>query len=204
MNLISKEPINLIIAGVGGQGNLLVSKLLGQALVEKGYKVTVGETYGTTQRGGSVASHVRISKEIQYGPLIPEGQLDVVLSLEPVEALRMVCGFGHPGTAVVTNVRPIHPLSVAVGEEEYPLLEIIKERIGEISQNALYVDASSVALNLGNALLTNIVMTGVLVATGLLPLEKSEFEHQLSLNFKKDKLALNMKAFELGFGLSSK
>jgi indolepyruvate ferredoxin oxidoreductase beta subunit len=203
MNLISKEPINLIIAGVGGQGNLLVSKLLGQTLVEKGYKVTVGETYGTTQRGGSVASHVRISKEIQYGPLIPEGQVDVILSLEPVEALRILCGFGHPGTVVVTNIRPIHPLSVAVGEEEYPLLETIKERIGEVSQNALYVDGSSIALDLGNALLTNIVMTGVLIATGLLPVEKSEFEHQLGLNFKKDKLALNMKAFELGFGLSS-
>jgi indolepyruvate ferredoxin oxidoreductase, beta subunit len=143
MNLISKEPINLIIAGVGGQGNLLVSRLLGQSLVEKGYKVTVGETYGTTQRGGSVASHVRISKEIQYGPLIPEGQVDLILSLEPVEALRMLCAFGHPGTVAIANVRPIHPLSVAAGEEEYPSLEIIKQRIGELTQNALYIDASS-------------------------------------------------------------
>jgi indolepyruvate ferredoxin oxidoreductase, beta subunit len=199
MNPISKEPINLIIAGVGGQGNLLVSRLLGQSLVEKGYKVTIGETYGTTQRGGSVASHVRISKEIQYSPLIPEGQLDVILSLEPVEALRMLCEFGHPGTVVITNVRPIHPLSVAAGEEEYPLLETIKERIGEVSQNALYVDGSSIALSLGNALLTNIVMTGVLVGTALLPVEKGAVENQLKLNFKGEKQAVNLKAFEMGY-----
>jgi indolepyruvate ferredoxin oxidoreductase, beta subunit len=204
MNLREKDPINLIIAGVGGQGNILISKLIGQSLVEDGYLVTIGETYGTTQRGGSVASHVRISKEIQYGPLIPEGQLDVILSLEPVEALRILTAFGHPGTYVVTNERPIYPLSVAAGEEEYPRMETIKQCINDLSGNAWYVDASSIALDLGNALITNIVMTGALLGTGLLPVKKEGFERQLALNFKKEPLALNMKAFNLGWNTVTK
>ena len=95
-----KESKNLIITGVGGQGNVLSSQLLGQALVGKGYFVTIGETYGASQRGGSVMSHIRLSTLKQLSPLIPRGKADVVLGLEPVEALRVLTGVrqsGHRG-----------------------------------------------------------------------------------------------------------
>ena len=82
-----KENYNLIITGVGGQGNVLSSQLIGQALVGKGYFVTIGETYGASQRGGSVMSHIRISSQKQLSPLIPRGKADIVVGLEPVEAL---------------------------------------------------------------------------------------------------------------------
>ena len=169
-----RQLINLIVTGVGGQGNILISKLLGQAFMEEGYTVTIGETYGATQRGGSVASHVRISREkIPYSPVTPRGKADIVLGLEPSESLRMLTAYGYPGTYVVTNDRPIHSLEVAIGEAEYPSSETLAACMGELSERVWYINASEHALALGNALLTNIVMTGALIGTGLLPLDRN-------------------------------
>ncbi len=200
MSLEGKEPINLIITGVGGQGNILISRLLGEAFMKEGYTVTIGETYGATQRGGSVASHVRISREkIPYSPVTPRGKADIILGLEPSESLRMLTAYGHPGSFVVTNTRPIYPLEVAAGEAEYPTLATITKCVGELSKRAWFIRASEFALELGNALLTNIVMTGALLGTGLLPLEKSKMERHLKLNFKGEKQVSNLKAFEMGY-----
>jgi indolepyruvate ferredoxin oxidoreductase beta subunit len=198
MSLQQKEPLNLVIAGVGGQGNVLISRLIGQAMVDDGYKVTIGETFGASQRGGSVTSHVRISKEHQYGPLIPEGQADLLLGLEPMETLRQLALCGSPRTYVITNTRPIYPMCVATGEAEYPTLDTIKQSIGELSQKAWYINASEVALNLGAALLTNIVMVGVLAGLKITALRPEMFEHQLEAVFQNEKLALNVQAFRKG------
>jgi len=193
-----KDPLNLIITGVGGQGNILISRLIGEAMLEDGYWVTIGETYGASQRGGSVASHVRVSKNTQQGPLTPEGQADVILGLEPVESLRMLVTYGNSKTHVITNIRPIHPMAVAIGEAEYPSLEMIKQGIGELSHQALYLDASEIAIGLGSPLLANMVMAGALIGSGLIPLEGERFEHHLQTSFHKDKLALNLRAFRMG------
>ena len=193
-----KDPLNLIITGVGGQGNILISKLIGEAMLEEGYWVTIGETYGASQRGGSVASHVRVSKSFQYGPIIPEAQADIILGLEPVESLRMLCLYGNPKTSVITNVRPIYPMAVAIGDAEYPPLEKIKQSLCELSHEAWYLDASEIAIGLGAPLLTNMVMAGALIGSGLTPLEEEKFERQLNMNFKEDKLSLNLKAFTFG------
>jgi indolepyruvate ferredoxin oxidoreductase, beta subunit len=201
MSFEDKGLINLIITGVGGQGNILISRLLGEAFIEEGYTVTIGETYGATQRGGSVASHVRISREkIPYSPVTPRGKADIVLGLEPSEALRMLTAYGHAGSYVVTNTRPIRSLEVAVGEADYPAPDTIAACMAQLSKRAWYINASEVALGLGNPLLTNIVMTGALLGTGLLPLDKSKVEHQLKVTFKGDKQAINLKALDLGFG----
>ena len=193
-----KDPINLIITGVGGQGNILISKLMGEAMLEEGYWVTIGETYGASQRGGSVASHVRISKTTQHGPLIPEGQAHIILGLEPMESLRMLGTYGNPKTDVITNIRPVHPMAVAIGEAEYPSLDRIKQGIRELSRDAWYLDASEIAIELGAPLLTNMVMAGALIGSGRISLEEEEFERQLKMNFDKEKLSLNLKAFTLG------
>lgn len=200
MSLEENRLINLIITGVGGQGNILISKLLGQAFMEQGCTVTIGETYGATQRGGSVASHVRISKEkVPYSPVTPRGKADVILGLEPSESLRILTQFGYEGTYVVTNKRPVHPLEVAIGDAEYPSFEAITDCMTRLTKNAWYVDASEFALQLGNALLTNIVMTGALIGTGVLPLNRETMETQLKKNFKGEKQTVNLKAFDMGF-----
>lgn len=198
MSLHEKDPINLIITGIGGQGNILISKLLGDTLQEEGYWITIGETYGASQRGGSVASHVRISREALYSPITLQGTADIILSLEPVEALRILATYGSPKTYVVTNVRPVYPMAVAIGEAEYPAIERIKQAIGELSQEAFYLNASEIAIGLGAPLLTNMVMAGALVGSRLLPLNEEQFERQLGVNFQAEKLALNLKAFKLG------
>ena len=193
-----KDPLNLIITGVGGQGNILISKLIGEAMLEEGYWVTIGETYGASQRGGSVASHVRISKKTQHGPLTPEGQADLILGLEPVESLRILCLFGNPKTSVITNIRPIYPMAVAIGEAEYPSLEMIKRMIRELSPDPWYLDASEMAIGLGAPLLTNMVMAGALIGSELIPLGEEKFLRQLEMNFEKERLSLNSKAITLG------
>jgi indolepyruvate ferredoxin oxidoreductase beta subunit len=194
------QVINLIVTGVGGQGNILISKLLGQAFMEKGYTVTIGETYGATQRGGSVASHVRLSREkIPYSPVTPRGKADIVLGLEPSESLRILTTYGHQGTYVITNDRPIHSLEVAVGEAEYPSREALSDCMSRLSRRVWFINASEHALALGNALLTNIVMMGALIGTGLLPLDRGKTEQQLKLTFRGEKRSVNMRAFELGF-----
>jgi indolepyruvate ferredoxin oxidoreductase, beta subunit len=198
MSLEKKDPINLIITGVGGQGNILISRLIGQTFVDEGYSITIGETYGASQRGGSVASHVRISKETAYSPLTPDGCADIILGLEPLESLRMLTLFGNETSFVVSNIRPIHTMAVVIGEAEYPRLGAIKEGIARLSQKAWYIDASRIALDLGNPVLTNIIMAGALVGTGLLPMDRKSFDQLLRMNFKKEQLALNIKAFEMG------
>ncbi len=195
-----RQVINLIVTGVGGQGNILISKLLGQAFMEEGYTVTIGETYGATQRGGSVASHVRLSREkIPYSPVTPRGRGDIILGLEPSETLRMLTAYGYPETYVVTNDRPIYSLEVAVGEAEYPSRETLSECMSRLAKKVWYVNGSEHALALGNALLTNVVMTGALLGTGLLPLGRSRVERELKQSFKGEKLGVNLKAFDLGY-----
>ena len=198
MNPKAKDPINLIITGVGGQGNILISRLIGETMIEEGYWVTVGETYGASQRGGSVASHVRISKESQYSPITPEGNAGIILGLEPVESLRMLAVYGSMETYVLTNTRAIHPMSVSTREAEYPSFEDIKQSISRISKKAWYIDASETAIDLGDPLLTNMVMAGALVGSGLLPLDRDKFEYRLQMSFQQNKLALNLKAFNVG------
>ena len=198
MELLQKDPINLIITGVGGQGNVLISRLIGQPLIEDGYKVTIGETYGASQRGGAVASHIRISKDMQYGAIVPAGWADIILGLEPIETLRMVGIYGSRKTFVITNTRPNFPMSVAIGEADYPDMETIKHSINELSQKAWYLEASEMAINLGAPLLTNMVMAGALIGAGLLPLRTDTFEHQLQIRFQKEALSSNLEAFRAG------
>lgn len=200
MSVEAKKLINVIITGVGGQGNILMSRLIGDAFIEEGYTVTIGETYGATQRGGSVASHVRISRDrIPYSPVTPNGKAEIIVGLEPTESLRMLTLYGYPGTYVVTNTRPIRPLEVAVGEVDYPTQQTIEDSMARLSKKAWYINASQFALGLGNPLITNIVMTGALLGTKLLPMERSQIERQLEMSFRGEKLAMNLKAFEQGY-----
>ena len=103
-------PLNVVVCGVGGQGNILISRLIGRILTDQGFFVSIGETFGAAQRGGSVFSCLRISKERTYGPLIPKGQADIILSLEPMEALRQLKHLGNPEVQVLTNSTTVPPV----------------------------------------------------------------------------------------------
>ena len=193
-----KETYNLIITGVGGQGNVLSSQLIGQALVGKGYFVTIGETYGASQRGGSVMSHIRISSQKQLSPLIPKGKADIVVGLEPVEALRVLTTYGNPQTVVIANTRPIYPVDVTSGDEKYPEPEEIQKALESLSRKIYSIAATEKAMEMGSPILGNMIMIGALLELNLLPLGPSEFREILAKNFSAQRLKTNLQALEEG------
>lgn len=200
MQKLTKDPLNLIIAGVGGQGNLVVSRLVGSALVEQGYIVTVGETYGASQRGGPVMSHIRISQDTQYSPLIPDGGADVILGMEPAETARMFGQFGNPNVVTIVNPRPIYSIDVTSGAAEYPDLDKLMKAIKELSAKTLVVNATEEAQKLGNPILANVILIGALVGSGVLPVDKESIEAVIKESFPKA-LDANMKALNKGIEL---
>jgi len=201
MKKLSKEPLNMIIAGVGGQGNVLLSFLIGKALVQNGYFVSVGDTYGASQRGGSVASHVRISEHTCYGSLIPSGHADVILSLEPAETLRMLCRFGNPDVVTITNTRPIYSSDVTSGNDVYPKIDELLKLIEKLSAEVIVIKATDEAFKLGNPIFANVILIGALIGSGVLPLDKKSLEPILQENFPKE-FDANMAAFNTGMKLA--
>jgi indolepyruvate ferredoxin oxidoreductase beta subunit len=195
---LSSDPYNVIITGVGGQGNVLASRMVGDMLSEKGLYVTIGETFGASQRGGSVMSHLRISSESCLSPQIPRGRAHVVVALEPSEGIRVLAAYGNPEVKVVCNTRPIYPIGVICGEQTYPDLEDIKTWVRELSQSAWFIDATEGAVKLGNPILGNMIAVGALAATRVLPLDRAQFEAVLVRKMSPDKVAVNLSAFDMG------
>ena len=193
-----KESYNFIITGVGGQGNVLISKLVGELFMKKGYFVTIGETYGSSQRGGAVMSHIRISPEKQLSPLIQKGKADVILALEPVEAIRVLVPFGNRDVVTIVNTRPFYPVDVNAGEAIYPGMEEIKKTIEGLSKMVYYLDATEKALQMGSAILGNMIMLGALIELNLLPFTYEEFCDNLSEKFDKKGFNLNIRAIDEG------
>jgi indolepyruvate ferredoxin oxidoreductase, beta subunit len=197
-----KEPLNLIITGVGGQGNVLASQLLGSMLIHKGFQVTIGETYGLSQRGGAVMSQVRISSTGTFGPMIPFGKADLILGLEPLEVLRTLEAYGQPEILIVTNTRPIFPINVLSGEASYPSLEIIRNTLESLSKRLWWVPASKWALTRGNPILTNMVMLGGLSATDQIPITLDDFIEVAQSRWAPKQIRQNIEAFEAGIQLA--
>jgi len=196
--IISNEPYNLIIAGVGGQGNVLASRIVGDMLSRLGLHVTIGETFGASQRGGSVMSHLRVSSEWSYSPQIPRGKAHMIVALEPTEAIRMLKDYGNPEVKVLCNMRPIRSIGVICGEQTYPAMEDIKTWVRELSQAAWFIDATEEAVRLGNPILGNIICVGALAASGVLPLDRGHLETVLANKMPPDKVALNLTAYDRG------
>jgi indolepyruvate ferredoxin oxidoreductase beta subunit len=196
--LISKDPFNVIIGGVGGQGNVLASQILGEMLVSQGYVITIGETYGASQRGGAVMSHLRISAKDQFSPLIPEGKCDLLVALEPVEGLRILATYGNPRVMTLLNMRPIHPMDVISGDATYPEVSKVVAKIKELSRRVWTLNATEVALEMGDPIFSNIVMLGALCAVEVLPINRKGFESVITDLLPSRTLDENMKAFDKG------
>ena len=194
----NKDSYNLIVTGVGGQGNVLASQLVGQAFVNKGFFTTIGETYGASQRGGPVMSHIRISEKKQLSPLIPYGKADIIMALEPVEALRVIAPYGNADVVGIVNTRSIFPIEVTAGDENYPEMEEFKSVLNQLCGKVYFINAVEQALELGMAILSNMIMMGALLELNLLPLSVEEFTEVLSRNIAEKHLEINLKAIEEG------
>ena len=195
---MKEDPLNIIITGVGGQGNVLASRIIASAAVQDGLYVSVGETYGATQRGGAVMSHVRLSEETQYGPLMPKGKSHIILGFEPVESLRTIGDFGNKKTRVIVNPRPIYPIDVLSGASKYPAVEDVLKAIKELVSSVQVVEATELAKEAGDTLMQNIVMVGCLVGSGFAPLKIETVREIIKEIFAEKNLEANLKAFELG------
>ena len=198
MATLLSDPYNLIITGVGGQGNVMASRVLGNMLSMKGLQITIGETFGASQRGGSVMSHLRISANSTWSPQIPEGLAHMVVALEPIEALRVLMVYGNPKTKVICNTRAIQPVAVICGDADYPSLDFLKQSILELTENAWFVDATDSALKLGNPIYGNIIMIGALAAIGDLPMERKDFRTVISKTMASEKTEANLTAYDTG------
>lgn len=191
------DGMNILIAGVGGQGALLLAKIIGAAAVAKGYDVKVSEVHGMSQRGGSVETYVRYAKETIASPIIGKGGADVVLGFEALEALRGA-GFLKKGGKLVMNTQEIDPMPVITGKAVYP--EGIDERLSEMGVDVLTVDALAIAKGVGNPKAVNVVMLGVVSAMPEFGDDfSSEDWRQAIMECVPPKfLDLNLKAFEAG------
>jgi indolepyruvate ferredoxin oxidoreductase, beta subunit len=199
MKTLQQDPYNIIMAGVGGQGNVMASRVMANMLSRQGYTITIGETFGASQRGGSVMSHIRVSAEATWSPQIPKGQAHIVIALEPVEAIRILASYGNKAVRVLTNTRPIHPVSVIAGENKYPNQEEIKKTLEHLSARVWMIEATDEALRLGNPILSNIIMIGAVSGLRLLPLELEDFMEVVKETFPEKLLEVNRQAFQIGW-----
>jgi len=198
MALEKEDPLNIIITGVGGQGNVVASQIFASAAVRDGFYVSVGETYGAAQRGGAVMSHVRLSEKTQYGPLTPEGRAHIILGFEPVESLRTIGSFGNEKTKVIVNPRPVYPIDVLSGASKYPAVEEVLKAIKELVHSVHVVEATELAKKAGDPIMQNVVMVGCLAGSGFTLVKIETLREIIKETFAKRRPEANLKAFELG------
>jgi indolepyruvate ferredoxin oxidoreductase beta subunit len=196
---LHKDPFNLIIAGVGGQGNILASQVVAQAALLEDLNATIGETYGVSQRGGSVMSHIRVTAGTPVGPLIPQGEGDLLVGFEPIETLQVAMEFGNPRLRVILNPRPVYPIGVLSGDLTYPPIERILELLEHHVADLRTLPATDMAREAGEIRAMNLVMVGALAATGLLPMKKESYIKAMKDQFGGQTLEINRRAFEKGY-----
>ena len=183
---------NVIMVGVGGQGAILISKIITNGLIKAGYDVKQSEVHGMAQRGGSVVTYVRYGDKV-YSPIIGRGEADIMVAFEKMEAVRYI-DFLKPGATVVVNDYEIVPMSVAAGLAEYPqgTLEAVSEAF-----NTIAIKAGEIAIELGNARCMNIVLFGAMVKA--LGMTDIDWEEVMREEMKPAILELNLKAFRAGY-----
>ena len=190
------EEFNVLIVGVGGQGVILMSELLGNAAVRDGLNVRGSEVLGMAVRGGSVSSIIRIVNGV-YGPLIPLGKCDVLVGMEPTEALRNISYLSSSST-VILNTGAVIPFTVSLGASRYPSLNQVIEKLSQAAGKVITVNASNLAREAGSQQATNIVMLGALFGTGKIPIAEETIKRELEARLVAKLVPVNLKAFDLG------
>ncbi len=185
---------NIMIVGVGGQGTLLASRILGNVVISKGYDVKVSEVHGMSQRGGSVVTYVKYGDKV-YSPVIDKGEADVILAFEMLEAYRAM-PFLKDGGKIIVNTQEINPMPVITGAASYP--EDIAKKMSE-KVSLISVDAAKSALEAGNIKAVNVVLIGVLAKTSEIPYE--DWIETIKATVPEKFLDVNLKAFDLGYNM---
>lgn len=185
---------NIMIVGVGGQGTLLTSRILGGIMVDAGYDVKLSEVHGMAQRGGSVVTFVRYGDKV-YEPIVEEGQADVLIAFERLEAYRYAHFLKKDG-AIVVNDQRIDPITVVTGAAEYP--ENIIESL-EKDYNVYCVDAQAMAKEMGNARVFNVIVLGL--AAQHMDFDKEEWLKVIEKTVPPKTVGINQKAFLAGYGM---
>jgi indolepyruvate ferredoxin oxidoreductase beta subunit len=189
------ETKRLVFIGVGGQGNLLASRLLGEAALLKGLPTVVSEIHGMAQRGGIVESAVLMGDATS--PIVSNNEADVLIGFEPLETLRAL-GKCNTETVVITNTHPFPPFTVSVGQGTYPPVEKIITLIRNKAKRVIALDGNKLAAEAGNPLSLNMVMLGALIGSGAISIGPDDIKKVISTSTKKAFLESNLKAFDLG------
>lgn len=189
---------SIMIVGVGGQGTLLTSRILGDVLMNLGHDVKLSEVHGMSQRGGSVVTYVKYGERV-YSPIVDKGEADFIIAFERLEAARWLSYLKKDGKIIVNDQR-ISPMPVITGAAEYP--SDIIDKIGATGANMIAFDALEPALEAGNSKAVNVVMIGVLASMSEIPHDNwvKSIENVVPARF----LELNKKAFELGYAKGKK
>jgi len=185
------------IVGVGGQGVLLASMVLGNAAMNAGHNVAMSEVHGMAQRGGSVLSTLRIGDKIT-SPLAADGEADMILGFEPAETCRNLM-LGNKDTMIVMNLDPIYPSTVTAGFAQYPEVNDMKAAIAKVTNNVMTIGATSIAEKAGKAVAANAVMIGAAAAAKGFPLSKDSVRDSLLTLVPEKFKELNAKAFDMGY-----
>lgn len=189
---VEGRKFDLLITGVGGQGAILASDIIGNAAVSAGLPIRAAETHGMAQRGGSVVNHIRIGEE--YGSLIPKKGADLMLALEPMETIRYI-DFLKDGGIVIVNTQPVLPVTVLSGLAKYPDVEEILDILSE-KYIVKAFNADELAYEAGSRLAMNVAMVGA--ASGYLPIPKEVLIESVKVLVPEKMVETNVRAFNLG------
>jgi len=182
--------------GIGGQGTIKASTIIGEAAMKKGLKVVMSEVHGMAQRGGTVVTEFKIGEA--DSPLIEEGTADLMIAFEPSEALRAINKV-NKNSFVIVNSSPIVPFTVSLGMSEYPELSVILEELKTKINHLFIVDAQKMAKEAGNIISENMVLLGAATAVPNFPVSKDLIIQSMKENLPPKSLEINLKAFERGY-----
>jgi indolepyruvate ferredoxin oxidoreductase beta subunit len=191
--VILMDNLNIMIVGVGGQGTLLASRILGNVALKSGFDVKVSEVHGMSQRGGSVVTYVKMGEKV-YSPLIEKGEADIIIAFEKLEALRWVDYLKAEGTMVV-NDQEINPMPVIIGKAKYP--ENILDRMINSGIKLQSIDALSIARECGNSKAVNVVLIGLMAKST--QIGREVWQQAMEEVIPQKLLEVNIKAFDAGW-----
>lgn len=191
-----KNIYKIQLIGVGGQGTIKASTIIGEAAMKKGLNVVMSEVHGMAQRGGTVVTEFKIGEA--HSPLIEEGAADLMIAFEPAEALRVLNKINQE-SFVIVNSSPIVPFTVSLGISEYPELTSVFEELQVKIKNLLIINAEKIAKEAGSIISENMVLLGAAVATPNFPIEKDLVIRSIKENLPPKSIETNLKAFEMGF-----
>jgi indolepyruvate ferredoxin oxidoreductase beta subunit len=194
------ETKRIVFVGVGGQGNLLATRLLGEACLAAGIPAVVSEIHGMAQRGGIVESALVMGDAIS--PIVSEGEADILVGFEPLETLRALNKCNHD-TVVIMNVHPLPPFTVAIGQGVYPDVDKALKTIRNAVSSLIALDGDELAAKAGNPLSLNMVMLGALIGSKVIPLDGSLLKDTIRKTTKQAFLESNLKAFDFGIAAAN-